>query len=188
MEFLSWAHIDPWLFRTAALVTLVGPAGWLLKHCAARVKVRQWAVEGPSECSPDHPGEDSWDNIILPCGAIYIAVVAVGLIGVTGAWISQWLPDVSASVAATVASTFTAASVGFVLGSISSEIEIWRSTISPRLKTALVMTATISAFGMGTFITPAEYLYENVNDVIEVIIPLLCGVASFLIGRQTSLR
>ena len=183
LEALALA--DPWLYRTAAIVTIVGAVVWLMNFLKARSSDHETVAVAESLPrtirTADHDSHNR-NGLIFPCTVIGCVAILAALFGVTAAWASQWIPDMSATQAAIVVSGLVAVIAGIFTGQLSQFM--WRLTIPMRVKVALMLTATVYAAAMGTLITPTEYLYSNAGDVMEAGIPLLAGVVAFVIGRR----
>lgn len=186
-----WSEIDPWLYRTAAVCSIVmlmaAVIGLLVKYRKARASGQEVVASMDMAGQPAtvHNGgyQDDWKDAIFPCGAISLAVFAAWFFGLTGAWVSQWIPNADATPVAIIASTAVALCAGWFMGAISTSIQMWRVSIPGRTKIALFATATICAAFMGASITPSAYLYSSVSDVMEAAIPLAVGIGAFVIGR-----
>ena len=85
---------------------------------------------------------------------------------------------------AILASSVIATNAGLLIGSFSTEIEMWGASIPTRARVALLLTATVCAVGMGSLMTPTAYLYGSLGDVMEAVIPLAAGMIAFVIGRR----
>lgn len=164
--------------------------GLLVKYRKARASGQEVSAGTPTAgqpiIAPNYGNDDSWKDLSLPCVAIGLAAFTVWLLGLVGAWGSQWFPGASATLMATMVSSVAAFFAGLFLGSFSTEIETSRASIPTPARAALLLTATVSAVGLGALVTSTEHLYGSVGDVMEAGIPLAAGIIAFVIGRWWS--